>query len=195
MDIPLTAVVKKNLNESMIVNNICAVTEEELNGGADTSSPISEETGDSHSHKDKMNVHVWLPPETDEPEHDMAGSISNYYDDEEDDECDDGIKWGTPSSLSSFGEQGSGSYKYKQEKQKAMNDVMNSKFKALVGNLLKSMGIVSSGKDDENWVDIVTSLSWEAALFVKPDTSDGKAMDPDGYVKIKCVATGYRSER
>ncbi|KAL0326273.1 UNVERIFIED_CONTAM: putative 1-phosphatidylinositol-3-phosphate 5-kinase FAB1D [Sesamum radiatum] len=70
------------------------------------------------------------------------------------------------------------------------------KFRALVSQLLKSVGVDSSGNSGENWVDIVTSLSWDAAAFVKPDANEGKAMDPDGYVKVKCVATGaYRKEK
>lgn len=72
---------------------------------------------------------------------------------------------------------------------------MNGKFKALVGQLLKSVEVSPSGEDGDSWVDIVTSLSWEAASFVKPDAIEGKAMDPDGYVKIKCVATGFRNQR
>jgi 1-phosphatidylinositol-3-phosphate 5-kinase len=44
-------------------------------------------------------------------------------------------------------------------------------------------------------VDIVAYLSWEAASFLKPEAIDRKAMDPDGYVKVKCIATGSRSER
>uniref|UniRef100_A0A7N0UWF1 1-phosphatidylinositol-3-phosphate 5-kinase n=1 Tax=Kalanchoe fedtschenkoi TaxID=63787 RepID=A0A7N0UWF1_KALFE len=48
--------------------------------------------------------------------------------------------------------------------------------------------------DRESWLDIITSLSWEAASNLKPDTSKGGGMDPGGYVKIKCVACGRRSE-
>ncbi|KAL0314231.1 UNVERIFIED_CONTAM: putative 1-phosphatidylinositol-3-phosphate 5-kinase FAB1D [Sesamum angustifolium] len=132
-------------------------------------------------------LNFWLPPEPEDQEDDLVGSITNYDDD--DDECGDDVAWAKPSSFSSFGEEGSGSYKFKEEKLKAMNDVKNGKFRALVSQLLKSVGVDSSGNSGENWVDIVTSLSWDAAAFVKPDANEGKAMDPDGYVKVKCVAT------
>lgn len=129
----------------------------------------------------------WVPPEPECCDDDMEDSVANY----DDDECGDG--WGKPTSLISLGEEGSGSYKFKEEKQKALEEVMNGKFKTLVNDLLKSFGVASSG--DNNWVDIVTSLSWEAASFVKPDSAEGKAMDPNKYVKIKCIRTGSPSQR
>lgn len=129
----------------------------------------------------------WVPPEPECCDDDMEDSVANY----DDDECGDG--WGKPTSLISLGEEGSGSYKFKEEKQKALEEVMNGKLKTLVNDLLKSFGVASSGGD--NWVDIVTSLSWEAASFVKPDSAEGKAMDPNKYVKIKCIRTGAPSQR
>lgn len=190
---------KVNLKENGIDSNSCTVSRhEECNGNVDNqeakdnvgSSDINGESETLYSSKDEMDGHVWSPPEAEDRENDMEGSLVNYDDD--DDECGDGTQWGKPSSLSSIGEEGSGSYKFKEEKKKAMDEVMNGKFKALVGQLLESVGISSSGEDSGSWVDIVTSLSWEAASFVKPNVIEGKAMDPDGYVKIKCVATGFR---
>ncbi|XP_052201496.1 putative 1-phosphatidylinositol-3-phosphate 5-kinase FAB1D [Diospyros lotus] len=153
----------------------------------------NEQTGMACTYRDELDALVWVPPEAEDQEYDVEGSVVNY-DDDDDDECGDGTKWGKPSSLSSTGDEGSGSNRFREEKQKAMDEVMNGKFKALVGQLLRSVGVSSTGEDGGSWVDIVTSLSWEAALFVKPDAIEGKAMDPDGYVKIKCVATGSRKE-
>lgn len=144
--------------------------------------------GTDISYDNEKDAIIWEPPE---PEDDMECSMANSDDD---DEFGDGTKWGQPSSLCSFGEEGSGSYKFRDEKQKAMEEVINGKFKTLVNQLLKSVGVASSGKDGESWVDIVTSLSWEAASFVKPDAIEGKAMDPDGYVKVKCIAVGSRNQ-
>ncbi|XP_057798907.1 putative 1-phosphatidylinositol-3-phosphate 5-kinase FAB1D [Salvia miltiorrhiza] len=141
---------------------------------------------------DEGNAEFWLPPEPEDWEDDVIGRVASYDDD--DDECGDGATWARPSSLSSFEEEGSASYKFREEKVKAMDNVKNGKFMALVSQLVKSVGVNSSRGQGENWVDIVTSLSWEAAAFVKPNTHEGKAMDPDGYVKIKCIATGLRSQ-
>ncbi|CDP19435.1 unnamed protein product [Coffea canephora] len=138
---------------------------------------------------DEMDAQFWLPPEPEDYIDDIEGSVINY--DEDDDESVDGINWGSPSSLSSFGDERSGAHKFKEVKRKAMEEVMNGKFKALVDQLLKSVGVVSSAKDGNSWVDIITLLSWEAAKFVKPDAAEGKAMDPDGYVKIKCISSGF----
>ncbi|KAL6525181.1 hypothetical protein OROMI_030774 [Orobanche minor] len=145
---------------------------------------------DTSSADDDVEDEFWLPPEPEGDEDDLVGSISTYEDD--DDECGD---WAETSSLSGFGDEGSGSFKYKEGKIKAMDGVKNGKLRTLVSQLMKSVGVVDScGDDGENWVDIVTRLSWEAAAFVKPDAHEGKAMDPDGYVKVKCVATGFRAQ-
>ncbi|KAL2231930.1 UNVERIFIED_CONTAM: putative 1-phosphatidylinositol-3-phosphate 5-kinase FAB1D [Sesamum indicum] len=166
--------------------------QEGIDNNAERLNSSVDDVSESSPLNDEVDAEFWLPPEPEDQEDDLVGSITNYDDD--DDECGDGVAWTKPSSFSSFGEEGSGSYKFKEEKLKAMNDVKNGKFRALVSQLLKSVGVDSSGNCGENWVDIVTSLSWDAAAFVKPDAYEGKAMDPDGYVKVKCVATGLRTQ-
>ncbi|XP_047959358.1 putative 1-phosphatidylinositol-3-phosphate 5-kinase FAB1D [Salvia hispanica] len=175
--------------------NIGDAESAEVQAGSDNnverSSSCVDESSDMSSLNDEINAEFWLPPESEDQEDDVLGSISNYDDD--DDECGYGAAWAKPSSLSSF-EEGSGSQRFKEEKLKAMHDVKHGKFRSLVSQLVKSVGVCSSGNDGEDWVDIVTSLSWEAANFVRPDALEGKAMDPDGYVKIKCIAAGSRSQ-
>ncbi|KAK4490086.1 hypothetical protein RD792_000741 [Penstemon davidsonii] len=170
-------------------NGIHQTFETAENNVEKASSFVDESLGTSLSNDEVDDARFWLPPEPEDEEDDIVGSVANYDDD--DDECGD-VGWAEPSSLSSFGEEGkgSGSYKFKEEKLRAMNNVRNGKFMALVSQLVKSVGVDSC----ENWVDIVTSLSWEAAAFVKPDAQEGKTMDPDGYVKVKCIATGSRTE-
>ncbi|KAL0408953.1 UNVERIFIED_CONTAM: putative 1-phosphatidylinositol-3-phosphate 5-kinase FAB1C [Sesamum radiatum] len=46
----------------------------------------------------------------------------------------------------------------------------------------------------ENWLNIITAVAWQAANFIKPDTSRGGSMDPSDYVKVKCVAAGSPSQ-
>lgn len=166
--------------------NIGAIESEETLEG-ERSDSFVDEASETSSLNDEMDADFWIPPDADDQEDDVIGSVGNYDDD--DDEGGDSGAWAKPTSLS-YGEEGNGSYRFKEEKDKAMNDVKNGKFKALVIQLVKSMG-VDSGED---WVDIVTALSWEAAAFVKPDAHEGKTMDPDGYVKIKCIATGSRTQ-
>ncbi|KAF0909795.1 hypothetical protein E2562_000116, partial [Oryza meyeriana var. granulata] len=71
-----------------------------------------------------------------------------------------------------------------------MSEVMNGQFKILVSRFLAAEGLCLSGETDKNWLDIVVSLSWHAALLVKPDANVGNAMDPCMYVKVKCIASG-----
>ncbi|XP_031247184.1 putative 1-phosphatidylinositol-3-phosphate 5-kinase FAB1D [Pistacia vera] len=145
----------------------------------------------NNASEQEPDANIWEPPEAEDSEDDFEGSVA--YDDDDDDECGDGTKWGKPSSLSDVRDEGSGKYKFKEKKQRAMEAVMSGKFKAIVNQLLKSVGVASSEKDGESWVDIVTSLSWEAASSLKPDAID-KAMDPNRYIKVKCIATGSRSQ-
>ncbi|KAL4281655.1 hypothetical protein GQ457_03G031520 [Hibiscus cannabinus] len=138
----------------------------------------------------EIDGQIWEPPEAQVPEDDLENTLA--YDDD-DDECGDGIKWGKPSSLSHT-DVGNGLYSFKEEKQRAIKEVINGKFKAIVSQLLKYMGVACSGNDNDGWVDVVTSLSLEAALFLKHDHIDGNAVGPDGCVKVKCIATGSRSQ-
>nr|GEZ41146.1 1-phosphatidylinositol-3-phosphate 5-kinase FAB1B-like [Tanacetum cinerariifolium] len=77
-----------------------------------------------------------------------------------------------------------------EEHKKAMKTVVNGHFRALVSQLLQ----VENLDDTDNWLEIITLLSWEAASLLKPDTSKGGGMDPGGYVKIKCLASGRPSD-
>ncbi|XP_039122566.1 LOW QUALITY PROTEIN: putative 1-phosphatidylinositol-3-phosphate 5-kinase FAB1D [Dioscorea cayenensis subsp. rotundata] len=134
---------------------------------------------------------IWIPPEPEEGEAD-SDSVANIDDD---DDYSDGTKWGQPASLSSFDEEYSSKHNYKERRQKAMMEAMNGQFKILVSRFLASEGIsFSDGEAGESWLDVMTSLSWEAALLIKPDASQGQAMDPGIYVKVKCVASGQRSQ-
>nr|XP_010910903.1 1-phosphatidylinositol-3-phosphate 5-kinase FAB1A [Elaeis guineensis] len=134
---------------------------------------------------------IWTPPEPEDMEDDID-SVANFDDD---DDYGDGTKWGQPSSLSSLDEENGSAYSFKEERQKAMLEAMNGQFKILASRLLASEGLNFSGREGgESWLDIVASLSWEAALLIKPDASEGRAMDPGSYVKVKCIASGTRNQ-
>lgn len=136
------------------------------------------------------NDEIWVPPDAANKDNNTDDSLATFDDD--DDECtdSDGIEWAKPSSLNGCEDGVSVSYRFKEEKQKAMEEVMNGKFKNLVSQLLKKLGVENLDGHEGSWVDIVTCLAWQAALFIKPDATKAKAMDPAGYVKIKCIATG-----
>ncbi|KAF2323995.1 hypothetical protein GH714_005904 [Hevea brasiliensis] len=87
-----------------------------------------------------------------------------------------------------------------KEKQNEVNKeplraVIQGHFRALVSQLLHGEGIKVSNDGGEDWLDIVTTIAWQAANFVKPDTSRGGSMDPGNYVKVKCIASGSPSDR
>lgn len=152
-----------------------------------------EEIGNSHPFEDDADADIWEYPEPEDPNDDLECSVA--HNDDDDDDEGDGTQWGRPSSLSPGRGEGNGWYKFKDEKERAMDEVFDGKFKALVCQLLKSIGISPCGDDGEAWGDIVTTLSRDAASFLKPDAVVRKSMAPDGYVKVKCIATGVRSQR
>ena len=146
------------------------------------------------SHSNWLDTDLWDPPEPEDPQDHVEGGMGYNDDDDDDDEFDDSTEWNTSSSFSRSVNEASVSYRIKEQKQRAMQQIMNGKFKVFIGHLLKFVGVASSGEDSENWVDIVSSLSWEAATFLKP-VVNGKAVDPEAHVKVKCIATGTRSQR
>ncbi|XP_026438658.1 1-phosphatidylinositol-3-phosphate 5-kinase FAB1B-like isoform X2 [Papaver somniferum] len=134
---------------------------------------------------------LWLPPEPEDLEDDREAVEFGNDDDE-----DAAGEWKTLRSCSSFG---SGEYRSRdrssEEHKKAMKNEVDKHFKALVSQLLQVENlIVGEEGDKESWLEIITSLSLEAATVLKPDTSEGGGMDPGGYVKIKCLACGRRTE-
>ncbi|KAJ7955373.1 1-phosphatidylinositol-3-phosphate 5-kinase [Quillaja saponaria] len=135
---------------------------------------------------------LWLPPEPEDEEDEREAIL---FDDDDDGEGARG-EWGYLRSSNSFG---SGEYRSRdksgEEHRKVMKNVVEGHFRALVSQLLQVENLPVGDEDDkESWLEIITSLSWEAATLLKPDTSKGGGMDPGGYVKIKCIACGRPSE-
>ncbi|KAL7607031.1 hypothetical protein Lser_V15G17235 [Lactuca serriola] len=133
---------------------------------------------------------LWLPPE---PEDEEDERESLLFDDDDDDGDATAGEWGSSSNL------GSGECrnreKSNEEHKKAMKNVVDGHFRALVSQLLQVENLLAREEDEkDSWLEIITSLSWEAASLLKPDTSKGGGMDPGGYVKIKCLASGRRTD-
>ncbi|XP_007045106.2 PREDICTED: putative 1-phosphatidylinositol-3-phosphate 5-kinase FAB1C [Theobroma cacao] len=134
---------------------------------------------------------IWYPPPP-EDENDEAESSFFTYDDEDDDIGDSGAMFSSSSSLSSMFP---AREKQNEGNKEPLRAVIRGHFRALVSQLLQGEGI-KVGKEDNagDWLDIVTAIAWQAANFVKPDTSRGGSMDPGDYVKVKCMASGTPSE-
>lgn len=136
---------------------------------------------------------LWLPPE---PEDEEDERETGFSDDDDDGINDPTGEWGYLRT-SSFG---SGEFRNKEksgeENKKVMKNVVDGHFRALVAQLLQVENLpLGDENDEESWLEIITSLSWEAATLLKPDMSKGGGMDPGGYVKVKCLATGRRCDR
>lgn len=135
---------------------------------------------------------LWLPPEPQDEEDEQEALL---FDDDDDDGNTMG-EWGYLRSSSSFG---SGEYRCKdrssEEQNNVMKNVVDGHFRALVSQLLQVENLPVEDNEKNSWLEIVTSLSWEAATLLKPDMSKGGGMDPAGYVKVKCIACGSRTDR
>ncbi|CAL5375653.1 unnamed protein product [Camellia sinensis] len=134
---------------------------------------------------------LWLPPEPEDEEDEREAVLC---DEEEDDDATG--DWGSLRSSRSFGNsQFHNKDRSSEEHRKAMKNVVDGHFRALVAQLLQVENL-PLGEDDNkvSWLDIITYLCWEAATLLKPDTSKGGGMDPGGYVKVKCIACGCRTD-
>lgn len=138
------------------------------------------------------NGRIWFPPPPNDEDDEVEGNFFEY-DDEDDNVGDSGAIFSSSSSLSSMFSTKERQHEGNKEPLRA---VVQAHFRALVSQLLHGEGI-KVGREDraEEWIDVVANISWQAASYVKPDTSRGGSMDPCDYVKVKCVATGSPSER
>lgn len=159
--------------------------------GDTTSSMYGMETTDAEPVDFENNGLLWLPPEPEDEEDEREPGL---FDD--DDDYGTTGEWGYLRSSNSFGSSESRSKDRScEEHKKAMKNVVDGHFRALIAQLLQVENLPMGEEDDtENWLEIITSLSWEAATLLKPDTSKGGGMDPGGYVKVKCLACGHRSQ-
>lgn len=161
--------------------------------GLDSEAPMHDlEETDTEPVDFENNGLLWLPPEPEDEEDEREAILS----DDEDGEGAGG-EWGYLRSSDSFG---SAEYrsrdKSSEEHRKAMKNVVEGHFRALIAQLLQVENLSMDNEDGkDNWLDIIGSLSWEAATLLKPDMSKGGGMDPGGYVKVKCIACGRPGER
>ncbi|CAN4115567.1 unnamed protein product [Withania somnifera] len=133
---------------------------------------------------------LWLPPEPEDEEDEKEALM---YDD---DDGDAAGEWGCLLSSSSFGSgECRSTDKSNEEQKKVVKNVVDGHFRALVSQLMQVEGLAIDEEDEkDSWLEIITSLSWEAATLLKPDTSKGGGMDPGGYVKVKYIASGRRGD-
>ncbi|KAG0587219.1 hypothetical protein KC19_2G149200 [Ceratodon purpureus] len=127
----------------------------------------------------ESNGVIWVPPPPEDEDDEAEMSLV--------DEDDEDVEWvpRMPGSVSSS----------ENRSKAAMRAIVDGHFRALVAQLLITED-VRFGEEGgpSSWLDIVSTLSLQAASLVKPDTSKGGGMDPGGYVKVKCIASGRRED-
>ncbi|XP_044488390.1 putative 1-phosphatidylinositol-3-phosphate 5-kinase FAB1C [Mangifera indica] len=131
---------------------------------------------------------IWNPPPPDDENDEAESNFFSYDDDDDDDIGESSAMFSSSTSLSSMFP---AKEKQNEGNKEPLRAVVQGHFRALVSELLRAENI-KVGKED--WLGIVTMIAWQAANFVKPDTSRGGSMDPVDYVKIKCIASGNPSE-
>ncbi|CAN6478430.1 unnamed protein product [Victoria cruziana] len=137
------------------------------------------------------NFLLWFPPDPEDEEDEREAII--FDDDDDDNPLAEWGNFGCSSGLSSS--ENRTRDRSTEEHRRAMKNVVDGHFRALVAQLLQVDNLPIDEEDGKGgWLDIITSLSWEAASLLKPDTSKGGGMDPGGYVKVKCLASGRRSD-
>ncbi|CAH8356938.1 unnamed protein product [Eruca vesicaria subsp. sativa] len=164
--------------------------EKDENDGREAPSPPDDQLAEPVDFEN--NGLLWVPPD---PENEEDERESLLFD-EEDNEVDVSGAWGYLRPSTSFG---SGEFRSEdrtsEEHKKTMKNVVDGHFRALLAQLLQVDNLPVSDEDGkEGWLEIITSLSWEAANLLKPDMSKSGGMDPGGYVKVKCLASGFRHD-
>lgn len=134
---------------------------------------------------------IWFPPPAD-IDSDVGETSFFTYDDEDDEVEDSGATIFRTTNLdNSF----LAKEKHNVDKKEPFRALVLGHFRSLVSQLLQGQGIITSEEyPTENWLNIITTIVWNAANFIKPDTNRGGSMDPCDYVKVKCVASGSPSE-
>lgn len=139
----------------------------------------------------EKNGLIWFPPPAVDENDDKEDNFFAYEDDEDD--------VGESTALFSSGDLNSMLLEKDKDtdgQKDSLRAVVQGHFRALVSQLLLGEGIqLGKENSEDNWLDVVTAISWQAANFVRPDTSRGGSMDPVDYVKVKCIASGIPSER
>lgn len=142
---------------------------------------------------DFQNDLIWFPPSPDNNMMDDTEGSFFAFDDDDDDIGDAGSLFSSSCSLSNGF---SVKEKHNVENKEPLKAVIQGHFRALVSQLLHGDDIkISKESSCNDWLDIVATIAWQAANFVRPDTSKGGSMDPGDYVKVKCLASGSPSER
>ncbi|XP_022882037.1 putative 1-phosphatidylinositol-3-phosphate 5-kinase FAB1C isoform X3 [Olea europaea var. sylvestris] len=139
----------------------------------------------------ETNSLIWLPP----PPDDVSSEAENNfftYEDEDDEVGELGAMFSTTDSLDSMFLT---KKKLNHVHKEPLKAAVQGYFRSLVVQLLHAHGILASKENyAEDWLDVIMEIAWQAANFVKPDTSRGGSMDPCDYVKVKCVASGSPRE-
>ncbi|KAG0543648.1 hypothetical protein BDA96_02G207200 [Sorghum bicolor] len=155
----------------------------ELVSAASSSSTGEREVVNASTHIVDFGDAIWCPPPPEDERDDVESRIFGF-DDDDDDAFLEPSCFGDNKVASECGAFGG------SQQGGVQNDLLKH-FRALVAQLLKAEGISFSSDDNsKSWLEIVSSLAWQAANYVKPDTKKGGSMDPGDYVKIKCIASG-----
>ncbi|CAL5037942.1 unnamed protein product [Urochloa decumbens] len=147
-----------------------------------------EQNKDAVQPVDFESRHIWYPPPPQDEGDDLENGFFKYDDDDDNDVCDGKVfgdvnhDYGDGDDDDLLGTKGKHNVAHKE----FLRNALHGHFRALVSQLLQGHGI----DPVDGWSDIVVSLAWQAAIFVRPDTSKGGSMDPTDYVKVKCVASG-----
>ncbi|RYR31101.1 hypothetical protein Ahy_B01g055886 [Arachis hypogaea] len=132
---------------------------------------------------------LWLPPVPEDAEDERE---TFFVDEDDEDNGGNGNaigEWGYLRNSNSFG---SGEHRHKdrtsEEQKKVMKNAVDGHFRALVAQLLQVENLPIEDNGENVWMEIITSLSWEAATLLKPDTSKSGGMVVKGVVCKKNVA-------
>ncbi|KAJ4756204.1 1-phosphatidylinositol 3-phosphate 5-kinase [Rhynchospora pubera] len=144
----------------------------------------------------QSNISVWSPPDPDEGEEEEEEEQEQEPEGEGAEinelpaRLTESESWKSLLPSSSFKSYGSSDPIGDQ--MEALKHAADDHFRLLIEQLLQIENVpIEHGDGQRSWVDIVQSLAEEVAEFVRPDhPGTSNTMDPAGFVKIKCIASG-----
>lgn len=191
-------------NDDKFVEEICSTTIDKMDDESDANncydyhatSSMYGIKSTSNIYEFQNNISLWSPPDPDDGEEELQEE-EEWDEGAEINELPDSLteKWKSLIPSGSF--KSFGSSDPMGDQTEVLKHAADDHFRLLLEQLLQIEDVsILHEEGQRSWVDIVQSLAREVAEFVRPDqTGTGSAMDPVGFVKIKCIASGDQNDR
>lgn len=189
-------------NDDKSVEDVCSTTDDKMDDESDANNSYDyHATSSLYAIKSTSNIYdfqnnlsLWSPPDPDD-------GVEEVEEEEEEvaeiNELPDSLAGSWKSLIPSSSFKSFGSSDPMGDQSEVLKHAADDHFQLLLEQLLQIEDVpIEHDEGQRSWVDIVQALAREVAEFVRPDQKGtSSVMDPVGFVKIKCIASGDQNER